>query len=123
MSEITINGRNYTVPELDFNAVCDLEEKGVNILNMGNDMKIATMVRGLTAWIMNVDLATASREIQAHIQNGGNVMDILNSFTAAVDNSGFFGQTRENRKAIPMDHQKKQNHRKSQRNTAPSQRS
>ena len=120
MSEITINGRNYAVPEMNFDAVCELEEKGINILNMGENMKIATMVRGLVAWIMKTDLKTASNEIQKHIQNGGNIMDIMDSFSAAVEDSGFFGRTQG--KAVPMDHRRKRNHR-NRRNGNRSQRS
>lgn len=123
MSNVIINGKEYKVPELDFDAVCELEERGVNILNMGENIKVASMVRGVTAWIMGTDLKTASAELQEHIQNGGNIMDILNALNASADDSGFFKQgQRASQKKIPMDHQRKGN-RNHGNGTNPSQRS
>lgn len=41
---------------------------------------------------MGCDTRTASKELEAHIQNGGNLIDIFNRITEAVNNSGFFNQ-------------------------------
>lgn len=125
MGNVVINGKSYKVPEMDFNAVCELEERGVNILNLGENVKVASMVRGVAAWIMRTDLKTASAEIQGHIQNGGNIMDILDALNEAADESGFFkqGQEQASQKKIPMDHQRKQNKNFHGNNTIPSQRS
>lgn len=102
MSYVIINGNRYDITEMDFDAVCELEEAGVNILGTDrNNMKLATMARGLTAWIMGVDVQTASRELEAHIANGGNIVDIISRTTEAMQKSGFFAQNR------PQDHQKK----------------
>ena len=91
MSYVTINGRDYTVPELTFDAICELEENGVYLMGMDkNDRKFATMIRGFTAWIMGTDSSTASMELQAHIANGGNITDIIEATTAAIEESGFF---------------------------------
>lgn len=124
MNTVTINGREYKVPELDFNAVCELEERGVNILNLGENVKVASMVRGVAAWIMGTDLKTASAEIQGHIQNGGNIMDILDALNESADESGFFKQGQQaSQKKIPMDHQRKQNKNFHGNNITPSQKS
>ena len=73
-----INGRDYKVQELDFNAICELEEKGVELLGMSEkNPKLATMVRGFVAWVMNVPAEVAAKEIQHHIQNGGSFEGIL----------------------------------------------
>lgn len=124
MNTVTINGREYKVPELDFNAVCELEERGVNILNLGENVKVASMVRGVAAWIMGTDLKTASAEIQGHIQNGGNIMDILDALNESADESGFFKQGQQaSQKKIPMDHQRKGNKNFHGNNITPSQKS
>lgn len=48
MSYVIINGNKYDIPEVDFDAVCELEERGINLLNMDKgNMKLATMARGL----------------------------------------------------------------------------
>lgn len=114
MANVRINGKDYTVPEMDFNAVCELEERGINLLNMGEGTpKIATMLRGITAWVMGVDNNTAAKEIQEHIMAGGNIGEILDAINVAMDESGFFNENRDQKsKKVPMDHQ-----RKSTRNT------
>lgn len=107
MSYVIINGNKYDIPEVDFDAVCELEERGVNILNQDkSNAKLATMCRGLAAWIMGTDVHTASRELEAHVTNGGNILDIINRATDAINNSGFFKQ---GGKKQPQDHQKKNN--------------
>ena len=118
MNRVTINGREYTIPEVDFDTICQLEENGVYLLNMDR-RKLATMVRGLVAWIMDVDTRTASMEIQAHIQNGGDIAEILTKVTDAVNNSGFFkGREEEPQKVqkLPQDHRKKNRNRNKYKN-------
>ncbi|MDO5539410.1 MAG: hypothetical protein Q4F83_04970 [Eubacteriales bacterium] len=106
MSYVIINGNRYDIPEMNFDAVCELEEAGVNILGADrSNMKLATMARGLTAWIMGVDVQTASKELEAHIANGGNIVDIISRTTEAMQKSGFFAQ---NRQKQPQDHKVKQ---------------
>lgn len=109
---VIINGNRYDIPEVDFDAVCELEERGINLLNMDkSNLKLATMARGLTAWIMGVDTQTASRELEAHIANGGNIADIITRATESMQKSGFFAQ---NCQKQPQDHKYKQGNRVTQ---------
>lgn len=109
MNKVTINGREYTIPEVDFDAVCELEEKGVDLLAAdAKHPKLAITLRGIVAWIMGVPEKVASREIMGHIQNGGNIIEILNAVTEAMQDSGFFGQRETaNVTRMPQDHQRK----------------
>lgn len=109
MNKVTINGREYTIPEVDFDAVCELEEKGVDLLAAdAKHPKLAITLRGIVAWIMGVPEKVASREIMDHIQNGGNIIEILNAVTEAMQDSGFFGQRETaNVMRMPQDHQRK----------------
>jgi hypothetical protein len=122
MKYIEINGKEYEVPELDFDAVCELEENGVNLLNLDRkNMKVASMVRGLVAWIMRSDTATASREIEAHIAGGGNIGELFAAINEALTESRFFkgsGERTQKVKKYPQDHQRKNDRRN---NTHPSQ--
>ena len=89
--KFTLNGKEYTMPEMTFDAICELEERGVYLMGMDrSDRRFATMIRGIAAWIMDTDTATASRELQEHISNGGNIIDILTAATEAIEDSGFF---------------------------------
>ncbi len=121
MKYIEINGKEYEIPELDFDAVCELEENGVNLLNMDRkNMKVASVVRGLVAWIMKCDTATASKEIEGHIAGGGNIGDLFVAINEGLSESRFFKRGGENRKVkkYPQDHQRKNGHRN---DTRPSQ--
>ena len=106
-NQVTINGRTYDVPEMDFNAICDLEERGINLLSLESGTpKIATMIRGLAAWIMGTDQRTAAVEIQKHIEAGGSIVEIMEAVNGALSESGFFKQGQENSPKKPMDHQR-----------------
>ena len=109
MNKVTINEREYTIPEVDFDAVCELEEKGVDLLAAdAKHPKLAITLRGIVAWIMGVPEKVASREIMDHIQKGGNIIEILNAVTEAMQDSGFFGQRETaNVTRMPQDHQRK----------------
>lgn len=83
-----INGKTYTVPELDFNAMCELEDMGVVINEM--DKKVMTTVRGFLALAMNSDMESAGRELEEYIASGGKMETIVEEMNRAVSESGFF---------------------------------
>jgi len=125
MSSVTINNKTYNVPNLDFDTVCQLEENGISLLAMNDkNPKIATMLRAFTAWIIGCSPQQASAEIQAHLEAGGNIADLLTAITTALNDSGFSRGNRQNVREFP-DHQKKRNRHKNRnsRNTVASQKS
>lgn len=126
MTHVTINGKEYAIPEVDFDTICQLEENGVYLLNMDRkNPKIATMVRGIVAWVMDVEPERASAEIQAHIQNGGNIGDIITAASKAVTSSGFFRRNPQEstQKTVPYEGNREQRRRnKKNRNNTPASR-
>lgn len=109
-----LNGRDYTIPELDFDAMCELEERGVYLLGMDEkNPKFATMIRGFVAWVLDVPEKEASHEIQEHILSGGSLVQILEDITRAAEKGGFFKKSGQNRNQQnpkrPQDFQKKKN--------------
>ena len=117
MNSVTINGRQYEIPELTFDAICQLEESGVYLLNMDRkNPKIATMIRGLVAWICGVEPEAASILIQNHIENGGNIMDILTGTTKALNESGFFKRNGKQKvEDFPQNRQQRRHNNRQQR--------
>lgn len=115
MSYVVINDQRYDIPEVNFDTICQLEENGVYLLNMDRrSPKVATMIRGLVAWIIGISPEAASREIQEHIEKGGNIMDIMTQVTKALQESGFFkqsGASSEKVQKIPQDHRRRKNQR------------
>ena len=109
MKNVVINGQTYTIPEITFEEICRLEENGVYLLNMNRkDRNVATMLRGIVAWIMAAEPEVASAAIQGHMENGGRIDEILVAVREAMDESGFFGQAKR-KETRPQDHQKKNN--------------
>lgn len=83
-----INGKTYTVPELDFNAMCELEDMGVALNEM--DKKVLTTVRGFLALAMKTDMEAAGKELEGHLASGGNINEMVEEVNRAVNESGFF---------------------------------
>ena len=108
----TINGKEYEIPEMDFNTVVELEENGVSLLAMNEENpKIATTLRAFVAWIMGTSARQAGVEIQAHLMNGGTLVDLINVLTEALESSGFSNGSRQQSSKVerlPQDHQKSQ---------------
>ena len=90
---MTINGKFYREAELDFNTVCEMENMGVSIQNI--DDNIMSAARAYAAICMHKPLRVAGAEIEAHIVNGGSLADILEPFNKKAEESGFFQALRK----------------------------
>ena len=88
---LRINGKDYKEAEIDFNAVCELEDMGIKIFNLKgvSGMKIARAYAALCMGGADM-LDLAGVEINHHMINGGKLEVITEAFSKAVDNSGFF---------------------------------
>lgn len=92
-----INGKFYKDAELDFNTVCEMENMGVSIQNI--DDNIMSAARAYAAICMHKPLRIAGTEIEAHIINGGTLADILEPFNKKAEESGFFQALRRKAQA------------------------
>lgn len=110
--KITLNDKEYTMPEIDFNAICELSELGVDVMNPKTLSKhpIPT-ARAIVAWVIGEDLEVAGNAIQKHILAGGDIAHILTAFVGAIEDSGFFknlpGRTEEKPEKPTSSKQKK----------------
>lgn len=91
--------KEYKVKDLDFtNVMCDLEDKGVDIMKMLNDGSIQdgrtfTTVRTLTAALIGEDdMKKAGTILSTHLRNGGSLDTIFEAFTEVMKSAGF-GET------------------------------
>jgi hypothetical protein len=87
MKNITINGKEYEIRPIDFNAICALEDKGFSLQDAAKQsMKT---IRALVALVIDCDIDKAGKEVEQHIANGGKFSD----FAVLIENlteSDFF---------------------------------
>ena len=88
--------KEYKTKELDFtNVMCDLEDKGVDVMAMingdfTNGGKLFSTLRILiSALIDEPDLKKAGSILSEHLANGGDMDVILNTFTEVMAKAGF----------------------------------
>ena len=93
-----INEKNYTMPELNFNTMCQLEDMGISMTEM--DKRVLTTVRGFLALAMDGDYEKAGKELQRHLENGGSMDHVVQEINQAMEESGFF-QALNGRKPKP----------------------
>lgn len=94
MKNFEINGKKYVTKDFDFNLVCDLADRGVDISkSLGNPL---ALVRAYVSICSGLPMETAGKEIQEHIINGGNINDIMGIISNEIDKSDFFRYLNQN---------------------------
>lgn len=88
VKKFTVNGKEYTAKEFDYNLMCDMEDIGFNIDDIAE--KPFSALRGYFALCKGCTLKTAGKEISEHLGNGGTVDEILEVMTEKLNNSDFF---------------------------------
>lgn len=87
MEKIKINEKEYELRKIDFNAVCELEDLGMSIINIKD--KTFKSIRALVAFVMKCDLDKAGKEVESHLANGGKINDFTPLFEM-ISKSDFF---------------------------------
>lgn len=88
MNTFTVNGIRYVAKAFDFNLLCDLEDLGINIENMG--AKTMSTARTYFALCCDGDKEFAGNELQKHIINGGDFEELITAMAKEMDESDFF---------------------------------
>lgn len=93
MNTFTVNGAEYTAKPFDFNLVCDLEDMGISLEEMGN--KRMSMVRAYFAICAGKGNEFAGKELNAHFVSGGKFEDIIEAMNKEIEISDFFQTLRK----------------------------
>lgn len=88
MNTFTVNGAEYKAKPFDFNLVCDLEDMGVPIEEMGK--KKMSMVRAYFALCAGKGNEFAGKELNAHFVGGGKFEEIIEVMNKEMEISDFF---------------------------------
>lgn len=96
MRRFLVNGKTYKSKELDFNAMCDLEDMGVSMVDIKS--KNMSLIRAYLAFCGNISAEEAGDEIILHLKNGGKFDEIMEELKVAIENSDFFRFLKERAK-------------------------
>lgn len=88
MNTFTVNGTEYKAKPFDFNLICDLEDMGIFLEEMGN--KRMSMVRSYFAICAGKGSEFAGKELNAHFVGGGKFEDIVEAMNKEMEISDFF---------------------------------
>lgn len=101
MKEFTLNGKKVTPKTVTFNTICDLEDRGFDISELGN--RTMSFIRVFVAMWEGISLEKAGDEIEAHISGGGDISVLMDAITEAINDSGFFkGAGKPPKKSLKM---------------------
>lgn len=88
MNTFTVNGTEYKAKAFDFNLVCDLEDMGVSLEDMGK--KKMSMVRSYFGLCAGKGSEFAGKELNAHFVGGGKFDGIVDAMNKEMEISDFF---------------------------------
>ena len=88
MNTFTVNGTEYKAKTFDFNLVCDLEDMGISLEEMGN--KRMSMVRAYFAICAGKGNEFAGKELNAHFVGGGKFDGVIEAMNKEMEISDFF---------------------------------
>ena len=93
MNTTIINGKTVKIKNINFEAICQLEDLGFDVNTISK--KTFSNIRTAVAFNMGISLAEASVEIEEHIKNGGKI-DAFVPLIEALINSDFFQSISQN---------------------------
>lgn len=94
---IIVNSKDYKCKEINFNAICELEELGFSITNINLKKNLFSTLRACFAFHSGLPLEIASKEIENHLANGGDLEDLM-PFVESIVTSDFFDKMQKKSK-------------------------
>ena len=88
MRTFTVNGKEYKAKAFDFNMVCDLEDMGIPLAEMGKKPTILT--RAYLAICSGKGKEYAGKELEEHFIKGGNLEELAEALNKEMEESDFF---------------------------------
>lgn len=84
-NKITINGKEYNIPKIDFKAIVEMEKLGADF----TQFQTFGLILSAVAYTIKGTTESASEEIEKHISNGGTINDFMPLIKAVTDSSFF----------------------------------
>lgn len=93
-------GKEYKIPEIDFDTVCELEDAGISLSDIGKPKKkTMSIVRAFVKLATGLESEEVSALVEEHLINGGGFEGIFEEITKALEESRFFQKMAERAKA------------------------
>lgn len=83
-----VNGKIYKAKDFNFNLMCDFEDMGLSFEEI--DRKPMSLVRTYFMFCAGLSKEEAGKEIEAHVEKGGEFSDIVEIISEMMQDSGFF---------------------------------
>lgn len=90
----TINGKEYKAKAFDFNLICDFEDMGISLADIGN--KPMSVIRAYFGLCTGKGRDYAGKEMEGHIIAGGSFDELMQAMSDAMEESDFFRNLTEN---------------------------
>lgn len=88
MKTFNVNGKEYKAKAFDFNLICDLEDMGISMEEVGN--KPMSVLRAYFGLCAGKGKEFAGKEMEAHIIGGGTFDDVMTAMSDEMEKSDFF---------------------------------
>lgn len=88
MKKFKVNGKEYKARPFDFNLVCEMEDMGVALAEMGRKQFATT--RAYFALCAGMNVVQAGKEMEAHAIAGGTFTAITDALSEEMEKSDFF---------------------------------
>lgn len=97
MNTFTINGKEYKAKPFDFNMVCDLEDMGISLEEIGS--KRLSSIRAYFGLCSGLSKEKAGKEIEQQFIKYGELDEISEALNKEMESSDFFHSLAERAKA------------------------
>lgn len=101
-----LNNNTIVAKKFDFNLICDLEDLGVSLQDIGK--KPMAMVRAYVALCLGSDLEAAGKEMEAHMAGGNTFENIMEVMSKEIADSDFFRNLNNQPKTVAKKNTKAQ---------------
>lgn len=93
---MTINGKVYSVPEFDYNTICDLDKYGVNLLSGDSPSPFILLRAAVALTTRNVKVAGDELDEEVKANGMDNLAPAMQEVAEVMTNSGFLAALRAN---------------------------
>lgn len=91
-----LNGKEYKIPEITFDTVCELEDAGISLTDIGKPKKkVMSIVRAFVKLATGFENEQVSELIEEHLASGGSFDGIFEEINKAMAESRFFQKMAE----------------------------